>query len=257
MDKNSNAYTFIFATVLIVVVGSLLALAAVLLKDAQVANVQKEKMQNILSSVGKTVTPENAKTTFDQYITDQVVIDGNGQVVENTDITAFDIDVLKDYKAGLSVLYKKHKSDIGQLRQALTNFKGSGIKYPLFVCTMDDNSTNYIIPLVGTGLWGPIWGYIALGPDKNTVVGTSFDHKTETPGLGAEIKEDFFEDPWIGDKVFDEQGTFKSIKVIKGGAKDDNPHGVDAISGGTITSNGVSEMVERTLKIYEPFLKSK
>ncbi|MCI5059046.1 MAG: NADH:ubiquinone reductase (Na(+)-transporting) subunit C [Flavobacteriales bacterium] len=256
MDRNSNAYTFIFAAVLIIVVGTLLAVAAEGLKPFQKANIRKEKMQNILASVGMEVTPEEAQSKFDKYITKQVVIDAYGKEVSSPATEAFEIDVLKDYKAGLSVTYKQNKGDMDNMRQELSKFKGSGVNYPLFVCTLDDNSTNYIVPLVGTGLWGPIWGYIAIGPDKNTVVGTTFDHKTETPGLGAEIKEGWFEKPWEGKKIFDESGAFKSVKVIKGGAGDSNPHGVDAISGGTITSNGVSEMVERTLKIYEPFLKN-
>ena len=109
---------------------------------------------------------------------------------------------------------------------------------------------------MGKGLWGPIWGYIALESDKNTVAGASFDHKGETPGLGAEINQGWFQEPFVGKKIFDESGDYQSIRVIKGGAPEGDKHGVDAISGGTITSNGVTEMLVRTLKIYEPYLKS-
>ena len=101
------------------------------------------------------------------------------------------------------------------------------------------------------------WGYAAIGEDFNTIQGATFDHKGETPGLGAEINKDEFEKPFQGKQIFDNDGEFTSVRVIKGGADPADLHGVDAISGGTITSNGVSEMLERTFKAYEPFLKSK
>ena len=150
---------------------------------------------------------------------------------EKVDGLAFEIDILKEYKSG------------GQKN------------FPIFIYE-NNGAKKYIIPLVGKGLWGPIWGYIALNEDKNTIAGASFDHKTETPGLGAEINQGWFQAPFVGKKVFDESGTYQSVKVIKGGAKEGDLHGVDAISGGTITSKGVEEMLIRTLKTYEPYLKS-
>ncbi len=252
MNTNSNAYTLIFTAIMVIVVSVLLVSVKMGTQDRQKANVKKEKMQNILSSVGITVSPDQAQSAFDKYIVEQIVIDAKGQL-KNSEIKAFDVDVLKEYKSGLNSLYKNLNSDPSALTNALLE---KNANYPLFKCKTDDGKLNYIIPLIGQGLWGPIWGYVALGEDKNTVTGTSFDHKTETPGLGAEIKETFFEEQWIGKQIFDGSGTFKSIKVVKGGAGSSNLHGVDAISGGTITSNGVSEMVERTLKIYEPFLKA-
>ncbi len=255
MDINSNKYTFIFSTVMVVVVGSLLAIAAVGLKPFQSENVKREKMQNILSSVGITVTAEEAGDKFNQYITDQIIINGNGEVKE-TDLKAFDVDVLKDYKSGMSNIYSANKDDEAAMRKALMSFGKGGANFPLFVYSGDDGSKKYIVPMVGKGLWGPIWGYVAINSDGNTVAGATFDHKTETPGLGAEIKEGWFSEPFIGKKLFDENGNYVSVSVVKGGAPEDDMHGVDAISGGTITSNGVSEMVYRTLKIYEPYFKS-
>ena len=105
-------------------------------------------------------------------------------------------------------------------------------------------------------MWGPIWGYLSLEGDMNTVYGASFGHKSETPGLGAEIVTAEFQEHFNGKTIFDQSGNFTSVRVIKGGAAPDDNHGVDAISGGTVTSNGVSEMLSRTLENYIPFFKS-
>ncbi len=252
VDVNSNKYTFIFATVMVIVVATLLALAAESLKPMQTENVANEKRQNILSSIGVTVSAAEAKDAYDEYLVEAVVLDANGQVKE-TELNAFDIDVLKDYKAGLSNIYKANAGDMEAMKAALLAFGDGGVNYPLFVLKKDGEDV-YVVPVVGTGLWGPIWGYVTVSKDGKTVVGAVFDHKSETPGLGAEIKEASFQKPFEGKTIFDEAGEFTGIKVMKGGAKGD-PHGVDAISGGTITSNGVTEMLVRTLKIYEPYFR--
>lgn len=228
MDVNSNKYTIGFSFAMVVIVALLLAVASEGLKPMQSQNIEREKMQNILKSVGIEVTRDEAKDAYDKYITEEIVLNDKGEQIEGD---AFKVDVLKEYKSG------------GQKN------------FPIYIYENEGNK-KYIIPLVGKGLWGPIWGYIALESDKNTVAGASFDHKGETPGLGAEINQGWFQDPFIGKKVFDESGNYQSIKVIKGGAPKDDKHGVDAISGGTITGNGVSEMLVRTLKTYEPYLKS-
>jgi len=119
-----------------------------------------------------------------------------------------------------------------------------------------DGSKYYITPLVGSGLWGPIWGFVAFEKDCNTVFGASFDHKTETPGLGAEIRESFFEDEFIGKKILDENSSFVSIDVVKGGAKEGSYHQVDGITGGTITSDGVTNMLKTDLEIYNNYFKT-
>lgn len=228
MDVNSNKYTIGFSIVMVVIVALLLAFASEGLKPMQNQNIEREKMQNILKSVGVEVTRDEAKDAFNKYITEQIVLNDKGEQIEGD---AFKVDVLKEYKSG------------GQKN------------FPIFIYE-NEGSKKYIIPLVGKGLWGPIWGYIALEEDKNTVAGATFDHKSETPGLGAEINQGWFQDPFVGKKVFDESGEYQSIKVVKGGATEGNKHAVDAISGGTITGNGVTEMLVRTLKIYEPYLKS-
>ena len=234
LDINSNKYTFAFSTVMVVVVAVLLALASEGLKPMQNANIRVEKMQNILSSVGLKTTAEQADSFYTAFIKESFVLDLEGKVKESPSQEAFDIDVLAQYK-------DKEKLD-------------SDKEYPLFVCEKD-GKRSYIVPMVGTGLWGPIWGYMAISSDGITVEGASFDHKSETPGLGAEINTSWFQAPFVGKKIFNEAGEFSPIKAVKGGAADDDLHGVDAISGGTITRNGLSAMIANTLKIYTKYFQ--
>ena len=253
VDVNSNKYTFIFATVMVIVVATLLALASESLKPMQKENVANEKRQNILSSIGIEVSAADAEAAYTENLVEALVLDANGEVVENPALGAFDIDVLKDYKAGLSNIYKANADDMEAMKAALLAWGKGGVNYPLFVFNKNGENV-YVVPMVGTGLWGPIWGYVTVASDGKTVVGAVFDHKSETPGLGAEINQASFQKPFEGKTIFDESGEFTGIKVMKGGAKG-SEHGVDAISGGTITSNGVTEMIVRTLKIYEPYFR--
>lgn len=233
MDVNKNSYTFTFSAILVIVVASVLAFAAESLKPMQKENMRLEKMQNILASVKIEATPQEAKEKFDQYIIDQKLLNSKGDVVSPEGKTAFDIDVVKEYK---------------------TVAEGDR-SYPLFVFE-DNGERKYIVPLAGQGLWGPIWGYVAFNGDMNTVYGTTFDHKTETPGLGAEINQPFFQEKFIDKAIFTSSGEYTSIEVKKGGSEvAGNPHAVDGISGGTITSKGVEEMIKRTLEIYVPYFK--
>jgi Na+-transporting NADH:ubiquinone oxidoreductase subunit C len=254
VDVNSNKYTFLFATVMVIVVASLLALAAESLKPMQKKNVANEKRQNILSSIGIEVDASEAEAAYEENLVEALVLDANGEVVAEPAFAAFEIDVLKDYKAGLSNIYKANAGDLEAMKADLLAWGNGGVNYPLFILKKDGENV-YVVPMVGTGLWGPVWGYVTIAGDGKTVVGAVFDHKSETPGLGAEINQASFQKPFEGKSIYDENGEFTGIKVMKGGAKGSN-NGVDAISGGTITSNGVTEMIVRTLKIYEPYLSS-
>lgn len=235
MDKDSNKATFLFSGVMVVVIAVLLSVAAISLGPYQQRNIRIEKMENILSSVGIRTNPQEAEKQFATYITEQIVLNKKGEAVKGG-TPAFDIDLKKE-------LDKEKTGD------------GDKELFPLFICHKDGKSF-YIIPVRGKGLWGPIWGYIALEGDMNTVYGVSFGHKSETPGLGAEIETETFRKQFIGKKIFDEKGEFVSVKAIKGGASPENTHGVDAVSGATITSNGVSEMLERTLSNYVSYFKN-
>ncbi|MFN2458400.1 MAG: NADH:ubiquinone reductase (Na(+)-transporting) subunit C [Chitinophagaceae bacterium] len=235
MDKNSSSYTLIFASVMVVVVAVLLALAAIGLGPFQAQNVKMEKMQNILASIGVKSEAKDAEKIFSQYIKEQLVLNKKGEQVSDK-INAFDIDL---------------KKEVDKIRTG----KADEQLFPLFVFNKD-GKLYYIIPVRGKGLWGPIWGYVSLEEDMNTVHGASFGHKSETPGLGAEINTEGFQKQFVGKKIFDESGKFVSVKVIKGGAAPEDLHGVDAVSGGTITSNGVTEMLKRTLENYIPYFKT-
>ncbi len=235
MNKDSSGYTLTFASVMVVVVAVLLSLAAIGLGTYQAQNVKLEKMQNILASIGVKSQAKEAEKIFSEYIKEQVVLNKKGERVTD-DISAFDIDLKKELD----------KTKTGKADEQL---------FPLFVFNKDGN-LYYIIPVRGKGLWGPIWGYVALEGDMNTVHGASFGHKGETPGLGAEINTEEFQKQFVGKKIFDESGNFVSVKVVKGGAAPEDLHGVDAISGGTITSNGVTEMLKRTLSNYIPYFKT-
>ena len=235
MNKDSSGFTFLFATIMVVVVGLVLSLAAIFLGPFQARNMRLEKMQNILASINVASSAKDAEKLYSQYIIEEAVINKKGEKVESA-VTAFDVDLKKEMD--------KEKT-------------GNGDKqlFPLFVFAKDQQ-TFYVIPVRGRGLWGPIWGYIAMRGDGNTIHGASFGHKGETPGLGAEIDTKEFQQQFNEKTILDESGKFVSVKVLKGGASPGDLHGVDAVSGGTITSNGVTEMLERTLKVYVPYMKS-
>lgn len=232
MNVNSNLYTFGFATIMVVIVAALLSYAAIGLKPFQDRNIELEKQQNILSSVGINIQRDLADEAYSKYIKEELVINFEGEEIDGI---AFEVDLNKELK----------KDQADQL-------------LPLFISNID-GLKQYIIPLRGKGLWGPIWGFIALEEDLNTVYGAVFDHKGETPGLGAEINQSFFQEPFVGKTIFEDR-KFTSIKVVKGGAKEGDSHGVDGISGGTITSDGVTDMLYERLNMYLPYidkLKSK
>jgi Na+-transporting NADH:ubiquinone oxidoreductase subunit C len=229
MDVNKNSYTFGFAAVMVVLVASLLSVAAISLKPFQDKNVESEKKQNILSTVGIEVSREEAAAAYEKNITSTYVLNNKGEVVEGD---AFNVD--------LGVELKKPAD-----QQLLPVFE-----------SVNDGDKIYILPMRGKGLWGPIWGFIALKEDMNTISGAVFDHKSETPGLGAEISLGWFQEPFIGKQIF--EGTeLVSINVVKGGAKEDDMHAVDGISGGTITADGVTDMLAERFDQYLPFFNTK
>lgn len=247
----SNKYIFIYSSVLVIIVAVLLAMAATLLKPAQENNVKTEKMQQILQSAGIKSSSKETITTYNKYITNELVINIEGEV-------------LSDFAHGKFTIGSERAFDIN-LKEELRKLSGKkptpkDVRLPLYILENDQKDTLYIIPLIGKGLWGPVWGNIALKSDKNTVAGVTFGHKSETPGLGAEISTPMFQNQFPNKQIFDKNGDFMSIKIVKGGVSNSsiNPiHGVDAISGGTITSNGVNKMLEVCLKNYESFLKNK
>ena len=242
MDKSSNAYTFIFAIIMVIVVGSVLAFASISLKDRQNANVKQEKMQNILYTVGVDSIEQNgelvpltrplAEANFKKYITNQIALNNKGEVIAEGD-KAFNVDLAKELG----------KDDNEQ-------------QFPLYEAEVDGEKY-YIIPLRGTGLWDAIWGYISLKDDVNTVKGVVFDHKGETTGLGGEITKAWFQERFVDEKIFDSSGNLVGVSVVKGygGGNNKDDNAVDAISGATITGDGVTKMISKRLKYYLPYFK--
>jgi Na+-transporting NADH:ubiquinone oxidoreductase subunit C len=247
----SNRYIFIYSSVMVIIVAVLLALAATLLKPAQQNNIKIEKMQQILQSAGIESPTKETISLYEKYVTHEIVLDVDGNIIA-------------DFNKGNFVVGNERAFDIN-LKEELRKITGKNptpkdARLPLFVLENDKKETLYIIPLLGKGLWGPVWGNIALKSDKNTIAGVTFGHKAETPGLGAEISTPVFQNQFNNKQIFDNDGNFMSIKIVKGGVGNSsiNPiHGVDGISGGTITSNGVNDMLEVCLKNYESFLKTK
>ncbi|KJD35836.1 NADH:quinone oxidoreductase [Tamlana sedimentorum] len=238
---DSNVYTIIFAIAMVIIVGALLAFTASSLAPKISENQRIEKQQNILYAMGVNNNDEGsavfvdageAQELFSKYITKQLVMQ-NGNVTE--DAEAYLIDIKKQKTIGTNNPEER--------------------KLPIFLGDKD-GKTYYVIPIYGKGLWDAIWGYVSL--DKNMVIqGAYFDHKGETPGLGANIKERFFMDDFIGEHLLDSNGNFKGVDVAKGNAdpknenKTDNE--VDAIAGATITGNGVTAMIKSDLKLYKPY----
>lgn len=229
MKDFSNRYIFVFAVVMVAIVAAVLSAAAMLLQPRQELNREIEKKKNILASVRIEATKDNASELYEKVIRESLVINTRGEVVQNVDPFTVDLRV-------------EQRKPVDQ--QSL----------PLFIANPSDSLVVVIIPLEGKGLWGPIYGYMSLEADFNTVYGVTFDHKGETPGLGAEINTSWFEEMFTGKKIYEGE-SLVSVKVIKGGAADDDPHGVDAISGGTITSNGLQDMLFDCLTKYQEYFR--
>ena len=227
MNVNSNGYTYGFATIMVVVVAVILASLAMGLKPMQQANITKEKKQNILQSIGLELDRDQADAQFEDYIKQQLVVK-NGEVVSEEEGAAFGINMARAIESS-----------------------STEREVPLYVAEKD-GKTFYIMPLRGKGLWGPVWGFLALEEDGKTVSGATFGHQGETAGLGAEITTPGFTSQFKG-KTLDEANF--TIDVIKPG-KGSNPNSeVDGISGGTITSVGVAEMIKDCLNSYKGYLE--
>lgn len=240
MNRQSNSYTVIYATVMVVVVAAVLAFTALSLKEKQTKNVELDKKIQILNSIKVTSTAKDAEGLYEKYIKESFVVNAQGErtSAEGDKMAAFNVNVPAEVKG-----------HVGEKRNER--------QLPVYVAQLEDGSTKYIFPMSGAGLWGPVWGYIALNDDRNSVFGAFFSHKGETPGLGAEIEQAFFYEQFTG-KVLFKEGIFKSVAVEKKGQKSlTGADQVDAISGGTITSKGVDAMLLDCLAPYTQFLTNK
>ncbi len=224
----SNRYVFFYASAMVIIVALVLSGAATLLRPLQERNMRIEKMQNILSAINIIADRAEAEEVFDRYITSSIIVDHQGREIEGD---AFEVDLRDEIR-----------KDVAD-RQL-----------PLFIAEVN-GETFYIVPLRGGGLWGPIWGYLGLESDLATIAGANFDHASETPGLGAEIADQSFEAQFRGKRIFDDDTNFRPVRVVKGTAPPDDLHAVDGISGGTITSNGVTNMLREGLQPYTSYFE--
>jgi len=233
MNKNSNTYQILYAAVMVLLVGTVLAFIYMALKPKQNENIANDTRKQILSAL-HIAAPDDAqvKDMYEKYITQDLLVDGNGNIVDSAANVAFDVEMKKNVK-----------------------LPASERKLPVMKCTMDDGSIKYVLPMYGAGLWGPIWGYVAVNDDGNTIYGANFSHEGETPGLGARIAEQPFQDEFKDKHLFID-GEFKSVAVLKRGQKAANgAEQIDALTGATITSRGVSDMMADCLAPYQAFLK--
>lgn len=225
MNRDSNSYTVIYAAVMVIVVAVILALLSQSLRGLQTENAENDKRQQILRSINVDVPAKEAEAKYNELIKEAFLVNADGQQVPGN---AFALDIVK-------------------IKETKT--------YPVFVADVN-GQTKYIMAMYGAGLWGPIWGYISVDSDKNTVYGADFSHQGETPGLGAEISKPAFCNEFKGKRLFVD-GIFKSIAVVKPGKSVEGQDYVDGVSGGTITSNGVGAMLFDSLDGYVKFLTAK
>ena len=229
MNKQSNTYTIIYAIVLVAIVGVVLSVVYQALRPTQQENIANDTKRQILAAA--LITPKQGEPIgelYSKYIVDSFIVNSEGDKIDEGE---------DPFNVNVSTEYKKPAADR---------------KLPVFVC-QTSSGKKYIVPVYGAGLWGPIWGYIAMDANCNTIYGAYFAHQGETPGLGAEIEKPAFRDQFEGKDIFSRSGQFQSIKVVKNGQEPAEGAYVHAVSGGTITSQGVQKMLWNSLEPYEAF----
>ena len=231
LNTNSNAYIIAYSCVMVVIVAFLLAFISSSLKDTQNKNVALDKKKQILAALNiRDLSNDASAKKYQEVITADAIVDVDGNIVEagehGGEKAGFKLNSA-DYKAG---------------------------KLALYICNVDGKKIS-VVPVYGMGLWGPIWGYIAVAEDGNTIYGAYFNHEGETAGLGAEIKDSkAWQDKFIGKTIYDAAGT-PVIKVLKSNEIKNPQSEVDAVTGATLTSNGVSDMLQDGFKKYNAALK--
>ncbi|CEA15484.1 MAG TPA: NADH:ubiquinone reductase (Na(+)-transporting) subunit C [Fermentimonas caenicola] len=229
MNRENNGYTIIYAAVMVIIVALGLSLTHQSLLDKQIANENIDKMQQLLRSLNITADASEAEDRYAELITNAYLITDEGDKIEGTE--------------GTTPADPAFSTELGDpAAQGL----------PVYEVSIDGKNV-YIIPMSGAGLWGAIWGYLAVEDDGSTIYGADFGHAGETPGLGAEIAQSAFGNQFVGKEII-KNGNFLSVAVVKPGQTDSRRDYVDGISGGTITSQGVDKMLLNSVGEYENFL---
>lgn len=251
MNTNSNVYTVVYSTILVVVVAAVLAFVSMSLKPMQDENVKIETITQVLTAAAQadeavTIAEDaDVMSMYAETVVDAFYVDGNGQRKGSMNLGK---ENKNDIKVASTADLKKQNDIIKKIEAGQTDLLSS-LELPVYIINVNGINVT-VMPCYGAGLWGPIWGYISVAQDGRSIYGSVFDHKSETPGLGAKITEDEFEGQFAGKKFG--QGDVK-FEVIKGGAKGAE-NGVDAISGATITSQALGKTINIWAKYYEPYL---
>lgn len=237
MNTNSNTYTIIYASVMVIIVAFLLAFVSSALKPTQDKNVEIDKKKQILAALNvrdKSMNVEAVEEAYKEYVLADMIVRADGSVV----------DAGKDKdKAG----FKIENKDI-DAAEAL----------PVYLCKVGEE-IKYVIPMSGRGLWGGLWGYIAINDDFRTVYGAYFSHESETAGLGSVIAEEKFQDLFKGKQIFTTADSCNiALTVVKHGKVEAEQESVqvDGLTGATLTSKGVAEMVNSGLQKYVGFFNA-
>ncbi len=231
MKRFNNTYIFSFSAIMVVIVASLLSIISIQLNPLQVKNIENRKKRDILASMNIHTSTEDAGKQFNRYITGSIVVNTQGEILQGVD--AFNIN----------------------LKKALTG-DSKPKQLPVFTGRTKDMEKIYVFPLYGKGLWGDLYGYIALESDLTTIYGIYFGHEEETPGLGSQISEESFQSQFIGKKIFS-NSTFKAVQIVKQDVRPNETHKVNAISGATKTCDGVEDMLDDCLSLYLKFIKKR
>ena len=236
MDTNNNIYTVVYTAIIVVVVAGILAAAATFLKPSQQANIKAETISQMLQAAQFETAGLNNVQKLDKYaeeIDRAFTVDASGAKVRDLDVSRKGIELVDNLKAQ---------------NYAIAGKPGYEPQLPVYI--LKNGVT--IVPVYGAGLWGPVWGYLAIEPDGCTIKGAYFDHESETAGLGSRIKDDpAFRAQFVGRKIA--WGTEKQFAIVKGGAPEDADNAIDAITGATMTSKGLDAAINTWLAAYEPY----
>lgn len=231
MNRQGNIYTVIYSVVLVLVVGVVLSLVYQALRPTQEENIANDTRKQILAAAR--IYPDKGQSVsevYDLHIKKSYIVNSEGEVIDSSK-PAFSVNVAAQVK-----------------------LPAAERELPVYECDTKDG-LKYILPVYGAGLWGPIWGYLAFNADGNTIYGAYFAHQGETPGLGAEIEKPAFSSQFDGKHIFNSEGNFSPIAIVKAGQAAKGTDYVNAVSGGTITSQGVQKMLANSLEPYSSFLK--
>ena len=242
MNTNSNVYTIIYTTIVVVVVAAVLAVAAMAFKPMQTANIKAETLSQMMVAAGlgtmdefQEIGNDNVLVRYSENISEAFTVNLDGDKVSDLKTDKDNLELVDNFKPQ-DVAIKNH----GEATLPVYRFKSGAT----------------VIPIYGAGLWGPVWGYIALDTDFQTILGVYFDHSGETPGLGSKIKDDpEFQAQFIG-KSFDLANAANPFDILKGGAPEGNNHAVDAISGSTMTCRGLDTGIDLWIGAYSNYLKA-